>query len=214
MRTAASGRGRWIERLEQVRALESTVCQEIVDLVGAAGPCSVGEMAAFMGRRPDSLYYHVRKLSAAGLLVDRGIRGSGRRAEAVYDIPGRPLRLAYDPSDPENVTAVSRVVASMLRSANRDFRGGFRPDLAVVEGDARNLWAARMKGWLSDEDLAELNTLLNRILEVFHRREAAEASGREPYPAKGASRRLHSLTWVLAPIEAAHARSGEREAAS
>ena len=159
MRTAASGGGRWIERVEQVRALESTVCQEIVDLVGAAGPCSVREMAGFMGRRPDSLYYHVRKLSAAGLLVDRGIRGSGRRAEAMYDVPGRPLRLAYDPSDPENVRAVSRVVASMLRSANRDFRGGFRPDLAVVEGDERNLWAARMKGWLSVDDLAELNTL-------------------------------------------------------
>ena len=142
-----------------------------------------------MGRRPDSLYYHVRKLSAAGLLVDRGIRGSGRRAEAVYDIPGRPLRLAYDPSDPENVRAVSRVVASMLRSANRDFRGGFRPDLAVVEGDGRNLWAARMKGWLSDDDLAELNTLLNRILEVFHPREAAKIAGREPHPDKGVARK-------------------------
>jgi hypothetical protein len=214
VRVAARGGGRWIERVEQVRALESTVCQEIVDLVGAAGPCSVREMAGFMGRRPDSLYYHVRKLSAAGLLVDRGTQGAGRRAEAVYDVPRRPLRLAYDPSDPENVRAVSRVVASMLRSANRDFRGGFRPDLAVVEGDARNLWAARMKGWLSDDDLAELNTLLNRILEVFHRREAAENAGREPHSTKGAPPRLHSLTWVLAPIDAAHARGGEGDAAS
>lgn len=210
---AASGRGRWIERVEEVRALESTVCQEIVDLVGAAGPCSVREMAGFMGRRPDSLYYHVRKLSAVGLLVDRGIRGSGRRAEAVYDVPGRPLRLAYDPSDPESVSAVSRVVASMMRSANRDFRGGFRPDLAVVKGDARNLWAARMKGWLSDDDLAQLNALLNRILEVFHRGEAAEIAGGESHPAKRASRRLHSLTWVLAPIDAAEARGGEEGAA-
>jgi predicted transcriptional regulator len=213
VRTAASGRGRWIERVEQVRALESTVCQEIVDLVGAAGPCSVREMAGFMGRRPDSLYYHVRKLSAAGLLVDRGIRGSGRRAEAVYDVPGRPLRLAYAPSDPENVEAVGRVIASMLRSANRDFHGGFRPGLAVVEGDARNLWAARMKGWLSDDDVAELNALLNRILEVFHPREAADIAGRETRPADGGSRRLHSLTWVLAPMDTAPG-GGKREAAS
>ena len=197
MRVSASERGRWIERLEQIRALESTVCQEIVDLVGAAGPCSVREMAGFMGRRPDSLYYHVRKLSAAGLLVDCGIRGSGRRAEAVYDLPARPLRLAYAPSNPENVTAVSRVVASMLRSANRDFRAGFRPDLAVVEGDERNLWAARMKGWLSDEDLAELNTLLRRIIQVFQPKEDAEGESRA---SMGASR-LHSLTWVLAPVD-------------
>ncbi len=214
MRTAASGRGLWIERVEQVRVLESTVCQEIVDLVGAAGPCSVREMAGLMGRRPDSLYYHVRKLSAVSLLVSRGIRGSGRRAEAVYDIPGRPLRIAYEPSDPENVRAVSRVVASMLRSANRDFLGGFRPNLAVVEGDARNLWAARMKGWLGADDLAELNTLLNRILEVFHRGGAAEIAGTGGHPARGASRRLHSLTWVLAPIEPADARGDEGDAAS
>ncbi|MEJ2370736.1 MAG: DHH family phosphoesterase, partial [Gemmatimonadales bacterium] len=50
---------------------------------------------------------------------------------------------------------MSRVVASMLRSANRDFLGGFRPNLSVVEGDARNLWSARMKGWLGDDDLAD-----------------------------------------------------------
>ena len=206
MRVAASRRGRRIERVEQVRALESTVCQEIVDLVDAAGPCSVREMAGLMGRRPDSLYYHVRKLKATGLLLDRGIRGSGRRAEAVYDVPGRPLRLGYDPSDPDNVRAVSRVVASMLRSANRDFGAGFRPDIAIVDGAARNLWAARMKGWLSDDDLAELNGLLNRILQVFHRREGAGADAGDPNAAIGDSRRLHSLTWVLAPIDVAVAR--------
>lgn len=197
----ARGGGVSIERLEQVRVLESTVCQEIVDLVDAAGPCSVGEMAGYMGRRPDSLYYHVRKLNAAGLLLDRGVRGSGRRAETVYDVPGRPLRLAYDPSDPDNVRAVGRVVASMLRSANRDFGAGFRPELAVVEGEQRNLWAARMNGWLSEDDVAELNSLLNRILDLFQRSKGAEAAGQRPEPASRSSRRLHSLSWVLAPID-------------
>lgn len=203
LKRVASGRDRPIERLDQVRALESTVCQEIVDLVQAAGPCSVRELGALMGRRPDSLYYHVRKLSSAGLLVDCGIRGVGRRAGTMYDVPARPLRLAYEPSDPENVGAVSRVVASMLRSAIRDFRGGFRPDLAVVEGEGRNLWAARTKGWLGEEDLAEVNALLNAILEIFQRGQAAEMEGGNTGSAKGVSQRLHSLFWVLAPMDAA-----------
>ena len=196
---AMSGGGCRIERQDQLRALESTVCQEIVDLVDAAGPCSVREMAGFMGRRPDSLYYHVRKLGAVGLLIDRGVRGSGRRAEAVYDVPGRPLRLVYAPSEPENVRAVSRIAAAMQRSADRDFRSGFRPGLAVVEGGGRNLWAARMKGWLGEDDLAELNALLERVLEVFYRRKGEHAGGAGSRP--GGSLRLHSLTWILAPID-------------
>ena len=201
--TPRSKRGHTIERVEQVRVLESTVCQEIVDLIEAAGPCSVREMARFMSRRPDSLYYHVHKLQDVGLLIDRGKRGSGRRAESVYDIPGRPLRLAYHPSDPENVEAVRRVVASMLRSALRDFRTGFRAEVAVVEGEERNLWAARMKSWLSDAELAELNRLLGLILELFHRAgdEAGEGSSPAPNPGSPGMRRLHTLTWILAPAE-------------
>ncbi len=179
--------------------LESTVCQEIVDLVDAAGPSSVRQMARLMDRRPDSLYYHVHKLEAAGLLIEQGVRGAGRHAEAVYDVPGRPLYLAYDPQDAENVKAVSRVVASMLRSTLRDFRSGFTPELAVVDGEDRNLWAARMKGWLSADDLVELNRLLMEILDLFHDEESPAgddaAGGRTPGP----PRRLHSLTWVLAP---------------
>ena len=196
---AASGGECRIERNDQLRALESTVCQEIVDLVDAAGPCSVREMAGLMGRRPDSLYYHVRKLGSVGLLIDRGVRGSGRRAEAIYDVPGRPLRLAYDPSDPVNVRAVSRIAAAMQRSADRDFLSGFRPGLAVVGGEGRNLWAARMKGWLGEDDLAELNALLERVLEVFYRRKGERAGGTGSFP--GRSLRLHSLTWILAPID-------------
>lgn len=200
-----------IEHHEQVKVLESTVCQEIVDLVDAAGPSSVREMAQLMGRRPDSLYYHVHKLVDARLLVERGVRGTGRNAEAVYDVPGRPLFLAYDPYDDENVDAVSRVVASMLRSTLRDFRSGFKPGLAIVEGEGRNLWAARMKSWLSDEDLVRLNRLLVEILELFHRGGAPEAEEEAPERGPGPSRRLHSITWVLAPTEPeASSRSNSR----
>lgn len=200
MTPPTGGAGYSIRRADQLGALESTVCQEIVDLVGGAGPCSVRQMADLMGRRPDSLYYHVRKLKGAGLLIDQGTRGSGRRAEAVFDVPGRPLRLVYDPEEPDNVDAVTRIVASMLRSALRDFGQGFRPEVAVVEGQQRNLWAARLKGWMGDSEIAELNSLLGRILEIFHggaERGDGDRPGRSPGKASGY--RLHSLTWVLAP---------------
>ena len=201
MQTDVQAKKYRIRHREQVKVLESTVCQEIVDLVDAAGPSSVREMARLMGRRPDSLYYHVHKLVAAGLLEEKGVRGSGRRAEVVYDVPGRPLYLDYDPHDDDNVNGVSRVVASMLRSTLRDFRSGFKPGLAIVEGEGRNLWAARMKSWLSDDDMIELNRLLMEILEIFHRDGAPEGEGDVGERGPGPSRRLHSLTWVLAPMD-------------
>jgi hypothetical protein len=202
-----------IEHHKQVKVLESTVCQEIVDLVGAAGPSSVRQIAGLMGRRPDSLYYHVHKLVAAGLLIQHGVQGAGRNAESVYDVPGRPLFLAYDPQDADNVGAISRVVASMLRSALRDFRSGFKPELAVVEGEGRNLWAARMKGWLSAADVAELNRLLMEILELFHRNgdpgDGAGAAERRPGP----SRRLHTFTWLVAPMDRDSVSRSDRDSA-
>ncbi len=196
---------------EQVKVLESTVCQEIVDLVGAAGPSSVRQMAELMGRRPDSLYYHVHKLVAARLLIEQGIRGVGRHAEAVYDVPGRPLYLAYDPRDAANVSAIGRVVASMLRSTLRDFRSGFEPELAVVEGEDRNLWAARMKGWLGEDDVRELNRLLMEILELFHCHDVPGGEEGTDRRSRGPSRSLHSFTWVLAPMNPDAALRSDRE---
>ena len=192
--TASSGT---IRDPQQIRALESPVRQEVVDTLEALGTASVREIAAELGRPPDALYYHVRALLESGLLVPAGSRGDGRRREALYALPmaGDALRLAYDPDDPTNVEAVTAVVGAMLRVAGRDFAAGFRPQVAVCEGPRRNLWAARMKGWLDGEELEEVQSLLERLRHLMDR------------PRRSPDQRLHSLTFVIAPAVASRDQS-------
>ncbi len=188
-----------IDQPDQIASLASPMRQEIVDSIQASGPSSVADLARQLGCPADSLYYHVARLAEAGLLIEHGVRRSGRKDEAVYDLPGPGMRLHYDPSDPENVSAVNKVIVSMLRVAERDFRAGFNPELAVVEGAGRNLRGYRAKAWLTEEELGELNELLERIDAILTR-------AKDPGP-----RRLHAFTWVLSP---AKARAPRRAAAA
>lgn len=180
----------WIDDPEQLELLASAARQEILDTVEALGTCSVTELAKELGVPADSLYYHVRRLEAAGLLVARGERRTARRDETIYGLCDDSLRVRYDPEDPENVHRVSEIVAALLRVAERDFRDGFTPALATVGGPARNLWGGRVKAWLSDEELREVNDLLQRLMALFRAGSRSE------------DRQLCSFAWTLAPLEA------------
>ena len=43
-----------------------------------------------------------------------------------------------------------------------------------VEGPRRQLWASRNKGWLSGDDIAEANALLERLCALFSQTRNAE----------------------------------------
>ena len=86
--TQARGRTYRIRRTEQIEALASPVRQEIVDALQVSGACPIAEVAAQLGRAPDSLYYHVRHLERVGLVVRRGVRRNGQRDEALFGVPG------------------------------------------------------------------------------------------------------------------------------
>jgi hypothetical protein len=161
-----------------IAALASPVRQEIIDTVEALGSATIAEIAVQLGRPADGLYYHVRRLVRAGLLVGNG---SGYRTP-------RPLRLDYD-RDP---AAVRRVIASMLRIARRDFDAGFAG--ATTRGPRRSLWAGRATGWVGVRELAEINTLIARIDKLLHR------------PRRRDSDQLASWCFVLAPLAARPAR--------
>ena len=86
-----------------------------------------------------------------------------------------------------------------MRIAGRDFeRAIARPDV-VAEGELRELWGSRTKGWVSDRELAEVNKLLTRLGALLHKKRDARRT------------RLISLAWVLAPIDAQPARRGADE---
>jgi predicted ArsR family transcriptional regulator len=158
----------------QISALASSVRQDIVDILASAGPATAPEIARSLGRRPDGLYFHLRLLSRVGLLKVGTRPNSSGRVVATYDVPGRPLRIRYDLSDRGGSRAVSRVAASMLRTASRSFARAAAKGDARVAGPRRELWAARTRGWLTEEGLEEVNEIFARLIELFNNRPAPE----------------------------------------
>ncbi|MBO9661502.1 helix-turn-helix domain-containing protein [Dokdonella sp.] len=185
-----------LETADEIGLLASPARIEIVDTLEAlGGAVSVAELAAQLGRPADGLYYHLRQLAAGGL-IEEEIAADGRRYRT-RTRRGDRLRLRYRPGATANAKAVERVAASVLRVAGRDFARAIADGDSVVEGPRRELWAARGKGWVGADDLAEINRLLTRLMDLLQQ------------PRKKRGGRLIALSWVLAPIDARPARRGE-----
>ena len=177
-----------ISKPEQLDALVSGVRQDIVDTLLTVESMTVRELARHLGMKPSALYYHLAELERVDL-VDRTEREreDGRR-EACYSVADARLEIRYRPSDPENRRAVTRVVGSILRLAGRDFERGFDHPDVEVDGPGRNLWGARGKAWLDEEDVKRANELLRELSALFSRE-----------PAPGGT--LCALSWVLTPVQ-------------
>ncbi len=114
-----------VENAAEIEVLASPTRIELVDTVEALGSASVAELAEQLGRPADGLYYHLRQLAAAGLLVEEAT-AEGKRYSA--HIPhGEGLRLRYRSGcDGESAKAVGNVASSVLRIARPRFQARAR----------------------------------------------------------------------------------------
>ncbi len=180
----------WIRDPAVIEALVSPVRQNLVDRLEALGPSSVRELAESLRVAPDSLYYHVKMLVKAGVLVAKGEQETRRRDETLYDVVKRNWHIRYEPADPDNTRAVRRLTASLLRQAERDFESGLEDPAAEVSGPARNLWSLRLEACLEPDELENINQHMKEVLAIL----------RKPRR-KGGKGTLCAMTWALAPIE-------------
>lgn len=195
-------RHRDIADRRSIGALASPVRQEIVDTLQAlGGSASVGEIATELGRPADGLYYHLGLLVRHGLVEEIAGPRQGRamRRYRIRGPEGAVLRLRYRDGGRagRRAQAVGRVIDGMLQIARRDFHAALEDPGVVVEGEMRELWAARSKGWVDDRELAEINRLLARLSDLLHR------------PRRAGRDRLASLCFVLAPVKPRPKRRGE-----
>lgn len=174
----------WIKEPAQIKALTSPMRQEIVDAVAALGPCSMTELAEHLGRAADSLYFHVRKLVKVKLLREVEKRKEGRHVWAIYALPARQVRMVYSPA---MLKTIRKVVAGAMRLSLREFNQALLQKNGSFTGPHRNLWGGRMKGWLTPEDLVEVNQIIERLLFLMQKQ------------GPGPGRTIHSLGWVLSP---------------
>ncbi len=188
MKRAASRPDFPLRHARQVRALRSPARQELVDALQAAGPCSIAALGELLGRAPDSLYYHVRALERVGLIVKRGVQRSGARDEALYDTPGR-LILDFEPQNASERRDLLALTRSVLRIAERDLRAAVEGGTARYARRAdRNTWCARVKGWLTPDELTAVREHLEAAAQLLV----------QGQPRRGAE--LHALAFALAPL--------------
>jgi DNA-binding transcriptional ArsR family regulator len=178
-----------ISRSDQIRALATPARQEIIDALLSSGPGSAKDIAGALGRPADSLYYHIRKLKRVGLLIEAESRRRGKRDETVFDVPGRPMRIDCDLGNRKVADGIVDALGAMLRITQRDFGEAVAHGAAVVDGPYRALWGGRVKGWISKAQLKEINQHLQEICKIVL------------FPRSRAGRDLHSLSFVLTPLE-------------
>lgn len=190
---------RAIDDPDLIAVLSAPLRQEIVDMLAAlGGEGSAAELALQLGRHADGLYYHLRILCKAGLIVDLG---SVDEQERRYRLAGdgvQPLRLAYRTGSEPHAAALRKFAHGLLHVAENDFGAALEMEGLHTQGASRQLWAARNKAWLSAAELAEVNGLLERLCELMSRPHTEERD------------QLLSCAFVLAP----HAVQGKRRGQS
>lgn len=168
-------------------ALVSGARQEIVDVLSQMGTVSVAELASAMGRPPDAIYYHLRTLQRAGLVMSAGSRKHGRRQEQLFRTISPDLRLEYRIGKGGNSREIVAIIGSLMRLGARDFRHAFQRGNAKVTGPGRELWALRTTGWQTPAKIAEINRSIESLTRAFSNQRN-----------KG---RLYGITVLLTPLD-------------
>jgi DNA-binding transcriptional ArsR family regulator len=177
-----------IKSPKQLHAISSPLRQDLMDLIEAIGPAPVTTLAKYMEMPTDGLYYHLRMLKRAGLVVETTERVAVGRPQGKFDVAGRPVRIRYTGADTRTRKAIKRLIGSVMRNAYQGFRRAFSSD-AVVEGPAREVWAGRKTGRLTDAEIEEMNKLIARMMELM------DTSRRTNEPGG----RLFSFTFAFVP---------------
>ncbi len=156
-----------IERAPQFRALNSLVRQQMLSTLRLLEPCSVGEIAARLGRQAETLYYHMDILVDAGLVRSAGTRPAGRRDEALYEVAAD--RLQYHPTrrTPAFLRELRRTYATTLRTTERRLLEAVGADGEVREGNGKNMRVQAYTARLTPAQLDELNRRLDAVRELL-----------------------------------------------
>lgn len=187
-KTTAAGRRTVYHVLDraQLRCIASPVRHDMVDHLSAHGVMSIRELAASIGRKPASIYHHLKRLLEVGLVEETGTRLANRRIEKLYATPSRRMRLNRALQEARHDDEMDEIVAGLCRQTARDFSRGLQHDDARRSGPARNLRFFRLVSRPTAESVREINRKLEEIAEILWR---------DPDP----DRPVVALTWVLTP---------------
>lgn len=168
-----------IERLEAIRLLVSPLRNDMIVAMLGAGPCSVTDLATWLERPPSSLYFHMEKLEAAGLVEQVGVRRKERHKEALYAPVAANLRVPQDDATEDGRKLRARVAATglgrMAQRVEQALAAGWSP---LADG-APSVGSLRSAAWLDEAGLARFRELTDALMQLVN--EAGEPdAGKTP----------------------------------
>lgn len=178
-----------ISELEQIEALVSPVRGLLLNTLASSGPCSVGDLARLVGRKPRALYYHLDALVACGLVREVGSRPTRRRQETLYDAIADTVMVDENiRDDPEWVDAHRRAVGATLRQAMRTYDAALTAAPKDEDGAPVEMRMQSVQAQLSSAGIKRVRQKIEELLTVM-REERAKHDGE-----------FHLMTITLAPI--------------
>lgn len=133
---------------------------EIVESMRMVAPCSIAELAAATDRPADTLYRHIEKLRKVGVVVEAGVRRTGKRFEQVFDLAGDDFRPQLRDSSARTANKMfelsTRSIAKILLRTTRDAAAA---DQIVYGPEERNASVKFEHAWLTPEEFAQLREL-------------------------------------------------------
>ncbi|HEX7878617.1 MAG TPA: helix-turn-helix domain-containing protein [Candidatus Eisenbacteria bacterium] len=177
-----------LSRPAQAKALSQPIRLEIVEAFRPGEELGVDELAARLGRKPVSLYFHVRNLVANDILVAADERRGAGRPTRLYRVAADRLMVSPSPKASRDIQAGFDLFRATLRATERDFRKALALYARPGSVQPTRMAGQRMKGRLSDRELKIVEGLLTRLENIF-----INATGRR-------SGRLVAVTTVMVPI--------------
>ncbi len=177
----------WVMQPEQIEALASPVRSDLIDRLVSSGEMCVRELAENMGLRPSSLYHHLQKLRAVGLIEEVGSRLTSGRSETLYRSVAPRIRLMRALEEPQCYAPMSKVSAALTRQMGRDFQRGLANPRAISNGPDRNLGVFRLVGRPNAATLEKINAHMQAVAELI-------------WEAKDENAAQIALGCILAPI--------------
>jgi len=172
----------------QLQCMASPVRQDMIDHLSAHGVMSIKELAASIGKKPSSIYQHLKLLLEADLIIETGSRVVNRKLEKLYETPSRRMRLSKALEDPKNNEELRAIVGALCRQTERDFSRGLDNEQARRSGQFQNLKFFRLVNRPTPQSLKKINQKLDEIAEILWS---------DPDPDSP----LVALTWILSPKE-------------
>ncbi len=148
--------------------LVAPVRLEILEAMRMLAPCSIAQIGEMLDRPADALYRHMEKLKQIGVVVEPGVRRSGRRFEQLFDLVADDVRPGFkDASLRAANQAYYDAAQSILKAAQRAVRDSAAAGQLIGMGEKRNMIAKLEHSWMTHEQFVQVRDLMMRIKAIM-----------------------------------------------